>query len=70
MLPWYKQLLTMRGPQKERWMRLCEQIAEERDPVRFSKLARALLAELEAKDKRLKPVSDKRVPSEQTHRSS
>ena len=44
----------MRGPKKERWMRLCQQIAEEQDPVRFSELVKELLAELDAKDKRLK----------------
>jgi len=43
----------MRGAQKEHWMRLCELIAEEQDPVRFSELTAQLLAELEAKDRRL-----------------
>jgi len=44
----------MRGPQKENWIRLCELIAEEQDPARFSELTKELLVELEAKDRRLK----------------
>jgi hypothetical protein len=48
----------MRGPQKEHWMHLCELIAEEQDPKRFSELTKQLLAELDAKDKRLKPSAN------------
>ena len=53
----------MRGPQKERWMQLCELIAEEEDPVRFSELTKQLLAELEAKDRRLKKVTKEEAPN-------
>ncbi len=48
----------MRGPKKEHWMHLCELIAEEQDPARFSELTKQLLAELEAKDRRLKSVDE------------
>ena len=54
----------MRGLQKEHWLHLCEQIAEEQDPVRFSELTKQLLAELEAKDKQLKSTSSKPAQSE------
>ena len=47
-------LHLMFGQQRERWRILCERIADEEDPDRFSKLVQELLAELEAKDKRLK----------------
>lgn len=50
-------------------MHLCELIAEEQDPARFSELTKQLLAELEAKDRRLKSVdeansADESEPSE------
>lgn len=51
----------MRGPKKEQWMRLCELIAEEQDPVRFSELTKQLLAELEVKDNRLKSVTKEKT---------
>ncbi len=44
----------MRGSKKEHWLHLCELVAEEQDPARFSELTKQLLAELEAKDRRLK----------------
>lgn len=44
----------MQGEQKERWQRLCEQVADERDPQRFNKLMAELLEELKNKDERLK----------------
>ena len=47
----------MRGPEKEHWMHLCELIAEEQDPTRFSQLTKQLLAELEAKEQRLKSAT-------------
>ncbi len=44
----------MQGQAKEQWRLLCEQIANEQNPERFSELVAELLAELEKKDKRLK----------------
>jgi hypothetical protein len=44
----------MLGQNRERWRQLCEQIADEQDTARFSELLKELLAELEAKDQRLK----------------
>ena len=75
MLPCYKTTFFMQGPHKEHWMHLCELIAEEKDPVRFAELTKQLLAELEAKDRRLKKVtkeeaSNKSATAEQGDRSS
>jgi len=39
---------------KEQWQRLCEQIAIEQDPTRFSTLVEKLNKLLEEKDRRLK----------------
>ena len=58
MLSCYKTASSVRGPKKEHWMHLCELIAEEQDPVRFSELTKQLLAELEAKERRLKTVTN------------
>lgn len=44
----------MHGERKERWKQLCEQVAEERDPQRFSELMAELLEALRKKDERLK----------------
>ena len=44
----------MKAEQKERWKQLCEQVADEKDPARFSKLVAELLEELKQKDQRLK----------------
>lgn len=56
-------------------MQLCELIAEEQDPVRFSELTKQLVAELEAKDRRLKKAtkedaSNKSANPDQADRSS
>jgi hypothetical protein len=56
----------MHGPKKEQWMHLCELIAEEQDPVRFSELTKQLLAELEAKDNRLKVVTKEKTAQNPT----
>ena len=57
----------MFGQNRERWRKLCEQLAEEQDPARFSKLVKELLAELEAKDKRLKSAD--KSPQQESHQS-
>lgn len=59
----------MFGQNRERWRKLCEQIAEEEDPARFSELVKELLAELEAKDKRLKSAAQSRPQQEESHQS-
>jgi hypothetical protein len=44
----------MLGPHNERWRDLCEQVAKENDPSRFSQLIEELLEELHRKEERLK----------------
>jgi hypothetical protein len=48
----------MDGPYKERWQKLCNLVAEEKDPVRFSQLIAELLEELHKKEGRLKHPVD------------
>ena len=43
----------MHGQQQERWRTLCEEIANERDPGRFSQLIERLLEELHKKEETL-----------------
>jgi len=40
----------------ERWQILCERIAEEQDPQRFTRLVEELLEELRKKEERLKSL--------------
>ncbi len=63
MLSCYKTTFSMRGSEKEHWMHLCELIAEEQDPARFFELTKQLLAELEAKDRRLKSLTKEDPPN-------
>ena len=44
----------MQGDAKERWRILCEQIANEQNPARFTELVIQLLEELRNKEERLK----------------
>ena len=44
----------MDDAQYERWQTLCEEIAKEQDPQRFSRLVEELLQELHLKEQRLK----------------
>lgn len=43
---------------KEKWMELCEQAANEQDSQKLAELAVAIIAALDAKEKRLKNLSD------------
>jgi hypothetical protein len=42
------------GNGKEKWMELCEQAATEQDPKKLTVLVAAIIAALDAKEKRLK----------------
>ncbi len=44
----------MKGEYKEHWKNLCQRVADERDPQRFSELVAELLEELKKKDERMK----------------
>ena len=44
----------MQGKQKEYWMQLCEQAANEQDPERLMELVREITRLLEEKERRLK----------------
>ena len=46
----------MDGSNKEHWQELCTQVAEEKDPARFSLLIQELLDELRKKEERLHPA--------------
>lgn len=44
----------LKGEQKEYWMHLCEQAANEQDPQKLMELVREITRLLEAKEQRLK----------------
>jgi hypothetical protein len=44
------------GNGKEKWMELCEQAATEQDPKKLTVLVAAIIAALDAKQKRLKDL--------------
>ena len=46
----------MKGQQKEYWMQLCEQAANEQDPDRLMALVREINRLLEEKERRLKNI--------------
>jgi hypothetical protein len=43
----------MQGQKKERWLELCEQVADEQDPKKVMELVKELNDLLEAKERRL-----------------
>ena len=43
----------MPGANKERWRELCEEVAQEQDPVKLIRLAKEISNLLEAKQRRL-----------------
>lgn len=43
----------MDGQNGQRWQELCTQVAEEKDPIRFTRLVELLLEELRKKQDRL-----------------
>ena len=43
----------MQGEKRERWMEMCEQVANEQDPDKVLELAKKINAMLEEKEKRL-----------------
>jgi hypothetical protein len=51
---------------KEQWIALCEQVATEEDPEKVAELVAAIIAALDAKQKRLKGLHSKRVPDPPT----
>lgn len=48
--------VRMKGQQKEYWMQLCEQAANEQDPDRLMALVREINRLLEEKERRLKNI--------------